>query len=320
MRVSLVHNPKSGRNRRRPLDLDALRRRLPQFDLHLADEAGPGEIAARVLERAPDLLLVSGGDGTLQKLLTALLAVSGPQTPWPAIGILPGGTANMTAADLGLVRRLPDTAGLAALVAELTEGRRHLRLVERPVLEIRVGDDAPVAALFFGTGAVCDGVDYWTERFHRRGIGGSVSQIATMTALLARLAVGGPARAGLRGHPGELWVDGRERLRGGFLLTLATTLDRLLLGSTPFWNQNGAPLRVTAVASNAPAIVRNAFRLLRGKAEGVPPEGYRSFGARRFELAGPERFVVDGEFYAVPPGRRVEVRAGRRVRFARIDG
>lgn len=319
MRVSLVVNPHSGRNRRRPPDIDALRRRLPQLGLHLAGETEPGPLAARILEDRPDLLLVSGGDGTLQKLLTALLAVSPSGTSWPEVGVLPGGTANMTAADLGLVARLPDTAGLVELIAALMQRRRRLRTLERPILEIRVERELPVAAMFFGTGAVCDGVDFWAERFHRRGLGGALSQAATVSALLVRLALRGPAGAGLHGHPGELRSDRGERLGGEFLLTLATTLDRLLLGSTPFWNRNGEPLRVTAVSRDAPGLVRNALRVLRGHGQRLPRGGYHSFGTSRIELTGADRYVVDGEFYRVPAGRTIEVRAGRRVRFVRID-
>jgi hypothetical protein len=319
MRVILVHNPTSGRNRRRPLALATL---AGIAGLRI-EATGKGvdatELACRILAAAPDLLLVSGGDGTLQKLLSGLSAVSDPATPWPAIGILPRGTANMAAADVGLLRRPPETDELRQLLVQLLTDTLQPRVVERPVVEILAEGQPPLAGLFFGTGAVCDAIDYWTERFRRRGFGGAVSHALTLIALLGRLLLRGPERAGLQGHSGLLRVAGGGTLCGDFLLTMATTLDRLLLGSTPFWNVNGAPLRVTAIERGAPELARHALAVLRGRPGRRLPPHYWSFGTQAAELVGVERFVVDGEFYTVPAGSALLVRAGRMVRFARLE-
>src|SRR3546814_7056695 len=69
-----------------------------------------------------DLIVVIGGDGTLQGLLTALLRQ--PDGAVPDLLVIPAGTTNMSAADLG-ARHKPEPA-LRALAAWQT-GRASCR-------------------------------------------------------------------------------------------------------------------------------------------------------------------------------------------------
>ena len=60
------------------------------------------------VDEGASLLLVWGGDGTVQRCLDAL-----PKTEPPPIGILPAGTANLFASNLGLPMDLPGALGVA---------------------------------------------------------------------------------------------------------------------------------------------------------------------------------------------------------------
>lgn len=74
----------------------------------------PEELEAatrRAIEAAPDLIVVGGGDGTVSKLLPVLARSQAP------IGILPFGTLNLLARDLGLTQDVRET------VASLAGGR-----------------------------------------------------------------------------------------------------------------------------------------------------------------------------------------------------
>lgn len=94
MRVTLIHNPKSGGARR--LNADEL--------LVLIREAGHAAVARSskeadwdaVLGDATDLVAVAGGDGTVGKVVRRLLG-----RPVP-VAVLPTGTANNVATTLGL--------------------------------------------------------------------------------------------------------------------------------------------------------------------------------------------------------------------------
>jgi len=75
----------------------------------LAVSRGPGDgrrLAEKALAAGADVIAVYGGDGTVADVASGLAGSTIP------LAILPGGTANILAAELGLPRRLPDAARL----------------------------------------------------------------------------------------------------------------------------------------------------------------------------------------------------------------
>ena len=69
--------------------------------------AGPfsaGGIAARCVERGADLILVAGGDGTINEVVNGMVRSEVP------LGLLPGGTANVLSMEMGIGREIPRAA------------------------------------------------------------------------------------------------------------------------------------------------------------------------------------------------------------------
>jgi diacylglycerol kinase family enzyme len=87
-----------------------------------------GELACAALDSGCDLILASGGDGTINE------AVNGIAGSNATFGVLPGGTANVLANEIGLATR-PDHAAKQLLHA--TPVRIALGLLERPGLPRR---------------------------------------------------------------------------------------------------------------------------------------------------------------------------------------
>ena len=125
-----------------------------------------------------------------------------------------------------------------------------------------------------------------------------------MSVALGGLLLGAAAAAAgngvLRGHDIGVAIDGGRENRADRLLVLATTLDRLMLWSRPFWNYGDRPIRYTSIAYPPAHLVRSAPKVLYGwRRATLPPEGYLSQGAGAIAVR------VDG---AVHPGWR-DVRA-----------
>lgn len=137
----LIYNPTAGQRDRRP-QMDALIGRMRARGLTLvnAPTTGPGHATAIVrafLPLKPDVVAACGGDGTISEVARGL---SGSGIP---LAILPGGTSNVLARELGIPLD-PDSA--AAL---LFQGRlRSARLLlanDRPfLLWAGVGLDARI--------------------------------------------------------------------------------------------------------------------------------------------------------------------------------
>lgn len=107
----LIHNPNAGNggNGRRRL-LDNARRILAAggIDAELAETKGPGdatEIASRATAEGRQLVIACGGDGTLNEVVNGLAGhQNGHRVP---LGLLPGGTANILAKELGIPWDIP---------------------------------------------------------------------------------------------------------------------------------------------------------------------------------------------------------------------
>ncbi|MBI2933432.1 MAG: diacylglycerol kinase family lipid kinase [Planctomycetes bacterium] len=144
-RIKIIANPISGRGRARRLArrvADELRAR--GCDVVLAETAQAGD-ARRLAGKTGgfDAVCCVGGDGTVNEVANGL-----PQTA-PPLGIIPSGTANVLAVELGLRR---SAAALARTIAEGRELTWDLG-VERPtgrkfLLFASAGYDAEVVRVF----------------------------------------------------------------------------------------------------------------------------------------------------------------------------
>ncbi|HEY3825897.1 MAG TPA: diacylglycerol kinase family protein [Bryobacteraceae bacterium] len=113
--------------------------------VELIDTPGPqmaGELAQRAIESGCDLILAAGGDGTINEAVNGVVGSSVP------FGILPAGTANVLANEIGFAER-PDRA--AEQVLDAIPVRIAVGALERPdhprrhfVLMAGVGLDARI--------------------------------------------------------------------------------------------------------------------------------------------------------------------------------
>jgi YegS/Rv2252/BmrU family lipid kinase len=100
--ATLIYNPVAGRNparREEQIREAAEVLRAAGLDVTLAATSGPGvatELARRAVEEGAELVIVCGGDGTVNEVINGL--VPGTAT----LGIFPGGTANIIGKELCL--------------------------------------------------------------------------------------------------------------------------------------------------------------------------------------------------------------------------
>lgn len=145
MRFVVVINPKAGRFRAQPRELDAMYRVTSGRGYVIAPTSLP-ELVQELRELVadpPSMIAVAGGDGTVSQVTTALLSVW-PLETLPDLALLDGGTMNTIARSLG-TRRASPAKQLEAIVTAPTT----LRTRRWPV---RIGHGR--YGWMFGTGIV----------------------------------------------------------------------------------------------------------------------------------------------------------------------
>ena len=113
-------------------------------------------------------------------------------------------------------------------------------------------------------------------------------------------------------------LDGRSTPPQDYLLFLATTLERLMLGLMPFWGEGNGGVRYTSIGFPPQRLWRALLPVVRGRPRPwMAARGYESgwTGECRLSLQCP--IVFDGEIFTPEPGTPVALRADRHVTFLR---
>jgi diacylglycerol kinase (ATP) len=95
-RYPLILNPKA-RSQKGGRVARFLKHNVDRFDIHATSHAGDArEIAARIAGRGEKIVIAAGGDGTLNEVVSGLAGTS------TILGVLPAGTMNVFAREMGI--------------------------------------------------------------------------------------------------------------------------------------------------------------------------------------------------------------------------
>ena len=104
MRAVLIVNPNATSTTPATRDLlaHALESRVKLTVIHTDHRGHAVEIGRDAATDGVDALIVHGGDGTVNEVVNGILEVGGPGVGAPAVGVVPGGSANVFARALGI--------------------------------------------------------------------------------------------------------------------------------------------------------------------------------------------------------------------------
>lgn len=100
-KASLVINPRTGQNVAKITDVLAILSAAGwKTEISLKEYGGHSmELANRASEKKSDLVIAYGGDGTLNQVVNGVMNAKGQQS---RVGVIPGGTANVWAGEIGV--------------------------------------------------------------------------------------------------------------------------------------------------------------------------------------------------------------------------
>jgi len=315
-RAGLIVNPRAGKGSGKGV---ALADRLK----------GDGRVSLHVLERFEHLdtvitdmareqvtdLFISSGDGTIQEILTQI-AERNPFVTLPRICLLPHGTTNLSANDLGF--RSQSIDGQAAFVRSLEAASTATR---RTIRCANPGDGKVRHGMFVGTGAIAVATRYCQQAFNDQGIKGQWAVAKTLLTAVRKYLFSAPdPRDEARfDRPYAITVasDAGRMAEGLQLLQMSTTLDRLLLGCHPFWGGKTGPIRTTVIPYPVPSVLRWMLPVMYGGEGHAGPPGAVSFCSGTLEVSSDVMFVIDGEFFPPPADGPLRLETGPEFTFLR---
>jgi len=306
LRVGLLSNPGSGRNRR---GLKSVYRILSRYPETLHREAQTPDQVAEVLQefasRSVDLIAFNSGDGTVQAALSVLFNQR-PFPRLPMLALLRGGSTNVNIRDIGIPGNR-DRA-LSRLLAWAGKVHTGIELRQRPVLRVSYSSDAaPIYGMLFGAGAITRGIEYYHHRIHHRGVYDGLAIGLTSLRILLAFArrdpdYVAPISANVEFSPCE--PEGQPTAgEKKYLMLLVSSLERLFLGIHPYWGLGPGALHYTALQYPPAHLLRALPSLLRGRPNrlGTPENGYESHKIDELHLIMDGNFTLDGELYRADP-------------------
>ena len=307
--AGLLVNPHSGKSSGKGMSLAGMLKSNAKVSIRILEkfEQLPGFLDEFANNGVTDLF-ISSGDGTIHAIQTEL-AERIPFKAVPRLSLLPHGTTNMTAADLGF--RFHNLRAQADYITHLEA--KQVR--ERPTLRVvNPRDGRPRHGMFLGTGATSEATLFCQRAFNARGVKGNWATFATLASAAGRTLFTKPNPHDVtrfdRPFPILITSAGKVQCTGTQLLMLSTTLEKLILGARPFWGHKLDPIRTSVFPYPVPNIPRWLLPILYAGENRKIPKGALSFSSSSLEITCPVSFVIDGEFFDGPAGEPLKVETG----------
>jgi diacylglycerol kinase (ATP) len=316
-KIGVISNAHSRRNKTSLAEFSALLHDHPQVKhLTFRDISDLSECLREMAAAGVTHLVISGGDGTVQAAVSALINNS-PFPRMPKLSLLSAGMTNVIARDLGETD-LP-TPHLKRLIERVEAGDSG-ETVERPVLTLDLGDGGPpIHGFLLGAIAFYQGTILGRRKVHSMGFQQSLaSKLGILISVLRVLWYGPGARSGFTGERVALSLDGKAEAPQDLFLLVATTLTQILPGITPFWGKGPGRIRLTTISHPPRRFARAALPALRGKPRPwMKAHGYCSWRAEQLECDLTSPVVFDGEFLETDGGPGFKLSVGPTITFTR---
>ncbi|MDQ3144489.1 MAG: acylglycerol kinase family protein [Pseudomonadota bacterium] len=317
-RIALLSNPKSTGNVAQLPRIRAFCAEHPDIFHYEVERANQiGEAMATIARINPKLLVINGGDGTVQAALTELHNGGHFADGMPPVAVLPSGKTNLIALDLGAggdpVVALERLLGLAQ-----TDLAPHIVFRELIALSGGIDGSRPVIGMFLGGAGLADIMLYCRHRIYPLGFSNGISHAITAMAVVLRQVFGLRASF-LPPEPAMLNVSMRAGpLSGRFALLFVTTLEKMLLSGKAGSAGLGG-LKFVAIEQRPWSLVRALFASLAGRLGDTKMAGVHVEQADEISIEGDaSQVILDGETFRAGIGKPILLRPALPLSFVRL--
>jgi hypothetical protein len=314
--VALLSNPHSTGNRALLPRIRAYCAEHPDVFHYEVEEISQIPEAMRTIARvAPKVIVINGGDGSVQAALTELhCGRYFGETP-PPVAVLPNGKTNLIALDLGAEG---DPLEALERIVQLAQSDLAPHIVQRELIALSQGGNRPVLGMFLGGAGLADSILYCRHKIYPMGLPNGVSHMLTALAVILTVVLGIRA-AFLPPRPSEVRVSLRRggQISGRFTLLIVTTLERLLLGSKAAGSSGHR--KMMAVEQGPGSLLRALIASARGRLGVRRLQGVHIEQGDEIEIEGERSNVIlDGELFQTGIGRSITLRTTAPVPFLKL--
>jgi hypothetical protein len=320
-RIALLSNPKSTGNIAQLPRIREFCDSHPDLFHYEVEQAKQIGEAMRVIARVqPKVLVINGGDGTVQAALTELYNGGHFGDRPPPVAVLPSGKTNLIALDLGARGDAVETLQRLIELARADELDRYT--VARELIALRRGgsEDHPIIGMFLGGAGLAETMLYCREKIYPLGLPNNVAHAITAGAAMLKQVLrlkasflppdSQPLSVSLSQHGGSL--------SGRFSLLAVTTLEKLLL-STDFGVHRQGTLKLLAIEEHPKSVIRALFAKLVGKLGRSNVDGVHFKEADEITIEGESsQLILDGETIRAEPGRPIRLRTAEPLSFVKL--
>ena len=319
--VALLSNPNSTGNRSILPDVRAYCAKTADvfhYEVDHVDEIAKAlETIARV---KPKVLVINGGDGTVQAALTELHHGGHFGEAPPPVAVLPNGKTNLIALDLGA-----EGNPLKALerIVEMAKHDLHEHLVDRELIALSDGekDGRVVLGMFLGGAGLSEFILYCRHKIYPLGLPNAAAHVITVFAALASVLFGLRAKfLPNRPSPVKISLIREGEFQGNFAVLVVTTLEKLLLMNrfSRFKRSKGR-LQFMAIDQQTGAILRFLWAVLSGRLGKKRQKGIHLELGDTIRIEGENSNVLmDGELFRAQEGKPIILKSTKPVSFLKL--
>jgi hypothetical protein len=281
-----------------------------------------GEALRTIARVKPKVLVINGGDGTVQATLTELFHGGHFGEEVPPVAVLPNGKTNLIALDLGAEG---DPIEALKRVMEIAASDMKPHIVSRELISLTHGGGAgkPVLGMFLGGAGLADTILYCRHNIYPLGLPNALAHAIALLLGILSVVVHRRVRF-LPMRQGRLKVSvlRHGELQGHFALLMVTTLQRLLFKS----NLPGAGAGVRGGAMQLLVIERSLGSLLsallaavRGRLGRNRLKGVHLERGDEIRIEGDHsNLILDGEMFEANRGRPIVLKPTAPMPFLRL--
>ena len=320
-RVALLSNPRSTGNRSllpRVRSFCAEQKDIFHYEVEHVEQIGA---ALRTIAKVkPKVLVINGGDGTVQATLTELFHGGHFGEDVPPVAVLPNGKTNLIALDLGAEG---DPIEALKRVLEIARSDIAPHIVSRELIALSDGSASGRSELgmFLGGAGLADTILYCRHNIYPLGLPNPIAHAIALILGLISIAVRRRVRF-LPMRPSRLKVSvlRQGELQGQFAFLMVTTLQRLLFkGHMPAGGAKAGAMQLLVIERSLWALLGAFVAAVRGRLGRNRLKGVHLERGDEIRIEGDHSNVIlDGEMFQANKGHPIVLKHTAPMPFLRL--